>query len=126
MPTMMRKLRASIFTVGWRETKRPIGPAATIMSSTETMTAAIMTGMSSTMPTAVMIESSENTRSMMAIWTSTPAKLLAMRRSAPCSSPSMRPWISPVAFQMRKTPPASRMRSRPEISSREHREQRAP
>ncbi|MNC89269.1 hypothetical protein D3C83_51780 [compost metagenome] len=68
IPIMIRKARASIFTVGWRETKRPIGPAATSIRATDAITAAIITRTSSTMPTAVMIESSENTRSMTMIW----------------------------------------------------------
>lgn len=45
------------------------------MSSTEAITAAIMTRTSSTMPTAVMIESSENTRSMIMICRITEAKV---------------------------------------------------
>ena len=43
--------------------------ANSIISRTDTMTAAIITATSSTMPTAVMTESSENTMSMMMICT---------------------------------------------------------
>ena len=45
--------------------------AKSSISPTEATTAAIMTSTRSTMPTAVMIESSENTMSMMMIWTIT-------------------------------------------------------
>ena len=44
-------------------------PAKTIISATEAITAATITATSSTMPTAVMMESSENTRSMRMICT---------------------------------------------------------
>ncbi len=49
--------------VGCAEMKRPIAPAKAIMSATDTTIAATITGMSFTIPTAVMIESRENTRS---------------------------------------------------------------
>ena len=42
------------------------------MTPTAMTMASTMTGMSLTMPTAVITESSENTMSMMAIWTSVP------------------------------------------------------
>lgn len=61
--------------VGWFETKRPIGPANSIIRNTDTTTAAIMTRTSSTMPTAVMIESSENTRSITMIWSRTEGRV---------------------------------------------------
>ena len=63
-----RKLRASILTVGWRWTKSPTVPAKTIMNAIAMITAAIMTPTWSTMPTAVMTESSEKTMSRRTIW----------------------------------------------------------
>ena len=72
------------------------------------------------MPTAVMIESSENTRSMTMIWPMMAPKVARTAAAAPgalCSAwSSYISWISPVAFQIRNSPPASRIRSRPEIS----------
>jgi len=68
--------------VGWRSTNSEIGRAIAIMTSTATITAAIMTSTWSTMPTAVMTESSENTMSTMAICAMTLPNALA----APCTS----------------------------------------
>ena len=70
-PTRMMKLSASIFTVGCRSMKSPIGLAANSITATAIRMAATMTQRLSTMPTAVMTESSENTMSMMAIWAMT-------------------------------------------------------
>ena len=58
------------------------------------MTAAIMTHSSSTMPTAVMTESSENTMSSSMIWTMTLANDAATLLDACPSSPSSLSWIS--------------------------------
>ncbi len=58
--------------VGCASTKSPIGLAANIMTATAMTMASTMTGMSLTIPTAVITESSENTMSMMAIWASVP------------------------------------------------------
>ena len=74
MPTMIKNASASTLTEGWRSTNSPIGLAATSITSTDTTTAATMTLMWSTMPTAVITESSENTMSMMAICPITPQK----------------------------------------------------
>ena len=57
-----RKLSASILIVGCAETKRPILLAKAIIKPTDTTTAAIMISTRSTMPTAVMIESSEKNK----------------------------------------------------------------
>ena len=54
---------------GCAETNSPMARANSIMRPTEAMTAAIITDTWSTMPTAVMMESSENTMSMMMICT---------------------------------------------------------
>ncbi len=58
-----KKLSAKIFTVGCRLTKSLMAPADKIMTKVETKTAVIMIERLSTMPTAVMTESSENTMS---------------------------------------------------------------
>ena len=61
-----------------------MAPANSIIRPTEATTAAIMTASSSTMPTAVMIESSENTRSMTMICRMTAAKV-ALTRARACA-----------------------------------------
>ena len=88
--------------------------ANSIIRPTEATTAAIITPTWLTMPTAVMIESSENTRSMTMIWAITPAKLDATLADSLPSSPSSNWCTSPVLFQIRNRPPAIRIRSRPE------------
>src|SRR5258708_15071244 len=70
------------------------------------------------MPTAVMIESNENTMSMIMICRITPEKVAPTASEAAPFSPSSSWWISLVLFHRRKRPPAIRMRSRPEISWR--------
>ncbi len=52
-----------MITVGWALTKRVSGLLATIMIPIEKITAIIITDSSSTMPTAVITASSENTAS---------------------------------------------------------------
>ncbi len=77
-------------------------------------TAAIMTGMSFAMPTAVRTESSENTMSSSTIWIRTD-RMDAEPPDVACpSSPSSDSWISVVAFQIRNRPPPIRIRSRTE------------
>ena len=79
-------------------------------------TAAIMTGMSLAMPTAVSTESSEKTMSSSTIWRRT-ARIDAVAPDVACpSSPSSDSWISVMAFQIRNRPPTIRMRSRTETS----------
>ena len=79
--------------------------------------AVIITPTSSAMPTAVITESSEKTRSSIKICVMTLAKL-ATALPLPCSdAPSSLWWISCVLLPMRNAPPRIRMRSRPEISS---------
>ena len=63
MPTSSRKLSASILIVGLWSTNREMRPENTIMIAIAMTTAATMTLTLSTMPTAVITESSENTRS---------------------------------------------------------------
>ena len=63
-----------------------------------------------------MMESSENTMSMMMICTMMAAKLAFTPFEAWPSSPSVSWWISMVDFHTRNRPPAMRMRSRPEMS----------
>ncbi len=68
------------------------------------------------MPTAVMIESSENTRSMTMICRMTEVNVAFTTLVVWSSAPSMDWWISVVLFQIRNRPPRIRIRSRPEIS----------
>jgi hypothetical protein len=93
-----------------------IGSAATIMMPTETMTAVIMTHNSSTMPIAVMTESSEKTMSSSMICTITLMNDAATRPEACPSSPSSLSWISKVLLPSRNNPPPIRIRSRPETA----------
>ena len=74
-PITSRKPSASTTTVGWLLTKVVSGLLATSIRITATITAAIITGRSLTMPTAVMTESSENTRSSAMICTIAMPKL---------------------------------------------------
>ena len=69
-----------------------------------------------TMPTAVMTESSENTMSSSMICSSTLAKEGPTLAEPWPSSPSSFSWISMVLFAIRKRPPRSSTRSRPERS----------
>ena len=72
MPISSRKLSASILTVGCRATKSLIGSGGQHHDrDRRSTTAAIMTDTWSTMPTAVITESSENTMSSSMIWTIT-------------------------------------------------------
>jgi hypothetical protein len=70
-PMRMRKLRASILMVGWRSTKSLIIREDSSITMTAMTTAAIMIDTCSTMPTAVITESSENTISSSRICTMT-------------------------------------------------------
>ena len=70
-------------------------PDATSITSTAMTTAAIMTGNSLDMPTAVMTESSENTMSRIMIWMITAANEPAALTVLACSSPSSRPMDLP-------------------------------
>ena len=85
------------------------------MTAMATQTAVIITHSSSTMPTAVMTLSSENTASSTTIWTMTCQK--TAWTILPCFglwSPSRRSCSSSVPLAIRKTPPRMRMMSRPE------------
>ena len=71
------------------------------------------------MPTAVMIESTENTRSSSRIWKIAPPSVTLTAcptMSSLWSVGSTVWWISLVAFQTRNSPPAIRIRSRQEKS----------
>ena len=65
--------------------------AKTIINTTDTITAAIMISMRSTMPTAVMMESSEKTKSISMIWTITDTKV-ACAPALCCPSNPSRLW----------------------------------
>ena len=77
--------------VGWSDTKRPMWLANSIIKPTETTTAATMIRTSSTMPTAVMMESSENTRSITMICKITAVKV-ALTTLPPWSSSPSSDW----------------------------------
>ena len=80
-------------------TKSLIRPATNIIRPIDSTTAAIMTGSSSTMPTAVMTESSEKTRSTRMIWTMIAANVADFPLPPPwSSSPSSLAWISVTAL----------------------------
>src|SRR5882672_6768639 len=113
-PIISRKLSASIFTVGWRCTKSLSGAAANIITPTASTTAAIITGRWRDIPTAVITESSENTMSSRTICPTTAPNEARARVPARSASPSSPSWISRVLFAIRKRPPATRIRSRPE------------
>ena len=98
MPIMIRKPRASTFTVGCVSTKVATGPEATISTIIDRMTATAITQISFAMPTAVTIESIENTRLMSAICTTTAPKPASTLALASPSSPSRLAWISIVAL----------------------------
>ena len=117
-PISTRKDSASILMVGFSSTNEDTGPAASIITSTAATMAATITGRSSTKPTAVMTESSENTTSITAICASTPKKpTLEPPLRAAAGSASIALWISWVALASRNAPPASMMMSRPEMPS---------
>ena len=86
--TTTKKARASILMVGWLDTNSPMPLANSIIKPTEATTAAIMMATSSTMPTAVMMESSENTKSITIICKMTDVMVLAVLLAACSSSPS--------------------------------------
>ena len=88
MPTRSRKDSASILTVGWLLTKSPTGLAATSMTIIAMTTAVIIIGSWSVMPTAVMIESSENTMSRMMIWTTAAQKVMVPTWTPPPDPPA--------------------------------------
>jgi hypothetical protein len=67
-PIISRKPRASMTMVGLALMKLASGVAATRMTMTVTTTAMIMIGTCSVMPTAVMMLSTEKTRSSRMIW----------------------------------------------------------
>ena len=117
---MIRKLSARILTVGWRSTNSPSGRANASMKTIEIRIAVTITQRWSTMPTAVMIESSENTMSSIMICTTTapsvavPAAVAAVATEAGMPAPSIFWWISCVALAIRNRPPPIRMMSRHE------------
>ena len=115
-PIRIRNESASILIVGCCSTKLPIACAKSSMTPIATTTARTMTHRVWAMPTAVITESSEKTRSSSRIWTMTPPNEAATR-AGPCRSPPSRlSWISQVAFASRNRPPPIRTRSRPETS----------
>ena len=103
--------------VGFCSMKLASGVAATNITVIATITAMYMIASSSVMPTAVMIESTEKTRSSSRIWKIAPPRVrfsVWPTISSLWSCGSTEWWISLVAFQTRKRPPAIRIRSRQE------------
>ena len=114
-PTISRKLRHNTTTVGWALTKRVSGLDASTITAIEITTAAIITPSCSTMPTAVITASSENTASSTTICATTAPKLAYSRLPVwTWTLPSTRSCSSVVALNSRNRPPNSRIRSRPE------------
>lgn len=116
IPMSNKKLSANIFTVGWRSTNRPIGPAKTIMNKTATTTAETIMPIWLTMPTAVITESKEKTASSRRIWMITVAKVGATWAEECPSSPSNFWWVSWVLLAMRNSPADQKDEVAPEIS----------
>ena len=75
MPIIKRKPSASMTMVGFFSMKSASGVAASIITDTATITAIYMMAISSVMPTAVMMESMEKTRSSSNIWKIAPASV---------------------------------------------------
>ncbi|MCY1521311.1 hypothetical protein D9M68_561200 [compost metagenome] len=118
-PIISRKPRHSTTTVGWALTKRVSGLDASSMMPIAMTTAIIMMARWSTMPTAVMTESSENTASSTTICVTITQKLAYTRgpEEPPCWLPSRRSCSSMVPLNSRNRPPIIRIRSRPENDS---------
>src|ERR1700693_5752787 len=85
-PISTKNASASILVVGCSATNRATGPDETYMMTQAITTAAIMISSCCDMPIAVMIESSENTMSMMMIWTITQKKALALGAASDSTS----------------------------------------
>lgn len=108
-PTTTRNDRAGILMVGWFDTKRPIGPANTIISATETTTAAIIIASSSTMPTAVVLESSESIGSTIMICRMTAAKVDPGQHHQPPDAHQCGTQHRPACGQHQECDPHSRI-----------------
>src|SRR3546814_20768981 len=107
MPIISRKPSASMTTVGFFAMKFASGVAAVNITATATSTAITMIGTWSVMPTAVMIESIEKTRSSRMIWkiaalTVSPATFLVSNTSSLGSRLTLL-WYSMVHFQTMKS-----------------------
>jgi len=79
-------MSASILVVGWRSMNLATGSEAKYITNIATTTAAIITSKCSAMPTAVMIESIEKTKSITAIWRMAETMLSATGLAPPSSS----------------------------------------
>ncbi len=77
-PIRIRKLKASIFSVGLPSTNRLMGSGDNSITSAAMMTALTMTPLCSAMPTAVITESSEKTTSTTMICRITERRLAGM------------------------------------------------
>ena len=124
-PIISRNPRHRTTTVGCRLTNSVSGRLASIIRPTAITTAITITVNSSTMPTAVMTESSENTASSTTIWTIT-CQNAAGARARPLRA--ARPFQALVqlrrALVRRNRPPAIRIRSRPDLQTRDAEQRR--
>lgn len=113
-PITTRKLSASICRLGCLLMMRLTGPANSIMIPMATTTAIIMISTLSTKPTAVSMESNENTISIKMIWIITLISILAPTATAFtswCSCNCILECISSVLLMIRKSPPTMRIMS---------------
>jgi hypothetical protein len=102
MPIMIRKPRASITTVGLSLMNLASGSAATSITITALITAMIMIGRCSVMPTAVMMLSIENTMSSIRIWKIAAAK--PMVTVLPSLDSSLAPGVDAVMDLLGRLP----------------------
>ena len=110
-PIRIRKLNASIFTVGFASMKPLIASAKTSITPTAMMIAVTITHNSSAIPTAVITESSEKTMSSNATWIITFLKLTGLPDSCDSSSPSSVSCTSCTLLPIKNNPPTNRIRS---------------
>jgi hypothetical protein len=83
----------------------PLVLANSVIKTNETLTAAVITRTSSTLPTAVMIESGESTMSPVALGSFTAAKVACDALDTRLSSPSRDSRVSPVRLPIGNRPP---------------------
>ena len=112
-PTSSRNDSASILTVGWVLTKLPTGSAASSITIIAITTAAIITGSSSVMPTAVMIEF-EREHHVEEDDLDDRDEEGDGADAVPSSCPSSMWWVSIVPLTIRNRPPPTSTMSRQE------------
>ncbi len=110
-PIRIRKLNASIFTVGFASMNPLIRSAKTSITPTAMMIAVAITQRSSAIPTAVITESSENTTSSNATCIITLVKLTALPVASDADSPSIVSCTSCTLLPIKNKPPTNNTRS---------------